>query len=140
MSSLSNTHLAFNRIPQSSNIPAAASAEMQNNDKLPLSKQGAAILKINQEFASACHRVKRGEITHAEFLRITSDCLDRARVQQEASWLLCEQARKGEISREEFGSKIGYSEEDWRKVRAKVERQMEVQRAEMEAEAHARFH
>ncbi|KAA1473761.1 hypothetical protein DENSPDRAFT_840254 [Dentipellis sp. KUC8613] len=80
--------------------------------------------------------MNRGEITHSEFMRIANDCRERAQAQREMTRLLCERAWNGEVTREEFDRKVGYSEEDWRKVEPELEKRLQARRAEFNA-AHA---
>ncbi|TFY63062.1 hypothetical protein EVG20_g6479 [Dentipellis fragilis] len=101
-------------------IPARSTSENH-----PLTKHDATVLAIRQECFNARKRRDRGEITHAEFMQIARDCIQRFKAQEAASSLLCDQVDRGKISLEEWERECGYSAKDWKKLQPDVERDLQ---------------
>ncbi|KAA1473767.1 hypothetical protein DENSPDRAFT_840265 [Dentipellis sp. KUC8613] len=57
-----------------------------------------------------------------EFMRIAYDCIERVKARNAATTLICERARRGEVSVEEYGRECGYSEEEWKQVGPGIEK------------------
>ncbi|KAA1473789.1 hypothetical protein DENSPDRAFT_872998 [Dentipellis sp. KUC8613] len=107
-------------------VPVPASS----SNKRPRSKHEIAMNKIMLDCDRALKAKRAGEITHAEFMQITNDCIKRAQARKQATQLLCARARRNEVSLEEFNRECGYSEEDWEKMQPEFEKDMEALEAD----------
>ncbi|KAA1473781.1 hypothetical protein DENSPDRAFT_851847 [Dentipellis sp. KUC8613] len=126
MSSVSNAESAFKSIPQPGPSTKVIPPPAQKNNGRPRSKHQIAMHQIRLDTVAAYNRQKSGEITHEEFMHIAHNCLDRKKAQQ-AKWrVMCERVRGGDVSLEEFSREVGYDDEDWEKVRPRLEKRAEA--------------
>ncbi|KAA1473784.1 hypothetical protein DENSPDRAFT_840272 [Dentipellis sp. KUC8613] len=126
MSSADNAKGASKSIPQLGPSTSEATPSVQRESNRPRSKHATNMRQIRLDCLAALKRKNTGEITHQEFMRIAHECLERKEEQKAKFRLICERARRGDVSPEEFQREVGHSDEDWEKVRPEAERHAQI--------------
>ncbi|TFY63060.1 hypothetical protein EVG20_g6473 [Dentipellis fragilis] len=126
MSSANNVEAASQSSPPGFPTSEVTPRPMQSNSERPVSKHWADMRQIRLDYLAAWERKERGEITHEEFMRITRECVKRKRAREEASLILCERAKTGEVSFEEYSRECGFSDGDWEMIRPDIDRKVGI--------------